>query len=318
MKKMVLDLDVGIDDALAVAYALGSPEVELVGITTTFGNVTVEQSVRNALAVCSLFGCPDIPVYLGLPCPSSADGFVVSPASAFIHGKNGLGEVEVAPSPFEPQGQSAVDFLIDAVHRWKDELLYVPTGALTNLDAALAKDPSIAGEMGRVVLMGGALTVPGNVTPWSEANISQDPEAADRVFRSGIHATMVGLDVTLQTLLTRAQTARWRETGTTAGQKLADIVDYYIKAYEATSPHLHGCGLHDPLACAVAIDSSLVGCLPMNMMVEVSGLTRGRTIGDPERLSDPHKTMEVAVSVDVERFLKELMDRVTGLVAFCR
>ncbi len=315
MKKMILDLDVGIDDTLAVAYALGSPEVELVGITTTYGNVTTEQSTLNALAVCDLFGRPDIPVYPGLPCASFAEDFTVQPISAFIHGKNGIGEVEIPASNRTAQGQSAVDFIIEAVHVWGDDLVYVPTGPLTNLDAAIAKDPSIVGEVGRVVLMGGALTVPGNVTPWSEANISQDPDAANRVFRSGIPATMIGLDVTLQTLLTYKETALWRETATVAGDRLADITDYYIKAYETTSPHLNGCGLHDPLACAVAVDPSLVECLPINMMVDVDGPTRGRTIGNPELLNDPCKAMEVAVRVDVERFLKEFMDRITGLVS---
>ncbi|GJM54964.1 ribosylpyrimidine nucleosidase [Granulimonas faecalis] len=318
MKKLVLDLDVGIDDTLAVAYALASPEVELVGITTTYGNVTTEQSTANALAVCALLGAPDVPVYPGLPCASFAEDFTVQPVSAFIHGKNGVGEVDVPASDRAPQGQGAVDFIVEAVHRWGKDLIYVPTGPLTNFDAAIAQDPSIVDEVGAVVLMGGALTVPGNVTPWSEANISQDPDAADRVFRSGIPATMIGLDVTLQTLLTYRETALWRETGTEAGKRLADITDYYIKAYETTAPHLHGCGLHDPLACAVAVDPSLVECLPINMMVDVEGPTRGRTIGNPELLNDPNKTMEVAVRVDVARFLDEFMGRITRLVSSCQ
>lgn len=317
MKKLVLDLDVGIDDTLAVAYALASPEVELAAITTTYGNVTTPQSSRNALAVCKLFGRPDIPVYEGLPHASWADDFSVMPISAFIHGDNGIGDVEIPDGDGQIQDQGAVDFIIEAAHKWGEDFVYVPTGPQTNLDAAIAKDPSIVNEMGRMVLMGGALTVPGNVNAWTEANINQDPDAANRVFRSGVPATMVGLDVTLQTLLTYDDTAKWREVGTVAGEKLADIVDFYIKAYETTAPHLHGCGLHDPLACAVAIDPSLVGCLPINMMVDVEGPTRGRTIGDPERLNDPVKTMDVAVTVDVERFLKEFMDRITALVARC-
>ena len=166
MKKLVLDLDVGIDDTLAVAYALASPEVELVGITTTYGNVTTERSTANALAVCALLGSPDIPVYPGLPCASFADDFAVQPVSAFIHGENGVGEVGVPASDRAPQGQAAVDFIVEAVHRWGKDLVYVPTGPLTNLDAAIAQDPSIVDGVGRVVLMGGALTVPGNVTPW--------------------------------------------------------------------------------------------------------------------------------------------------------
>ena len=162
--------------------------------------------------------------------------------------------------------------------------------------------------------MGGALTVSGNTSPWAEANISQDPDAADAVFRSGVDATMVGLDVTLQTLLTYEHTHRWREAGTPAGAFLADMTDYYIRAYETTAPGLGGCGLHDPLAAAVAVDPSLVSTFPVNLRVDVEGPTRGRTIGDVERLNEPRKTSRVALGVDVDRFLETFMDRVTRLV----
>ena len=163
--------------------------------------------------------------------------------------------------------------------------------------------------------MGGALTVPGNVNAWTEANISQDPEAANILFRSGAPVTMIGLDVTLQTLLRYEDTQKWRDIGTDSGKFYADMVDYYIKAYETTSPHLGGCGLHDPLAVAVAIDPSLVTLIDINMKVDVEGATRGRTIGDETRLNDPVKTMKVAVGVDVERFVHELMTRIGTLVA---
>ena len=126
---------------------------------------------------------------------------------------------------------------------------------------------------------------------------------------------MVGLDVTLQTLLTYKETARWRQLGTAAGNFLADMTDFYIKAYETTSPHLGGCGLHDPLAVGVAVDPTLVTTLPMNMKVETEGATRGRTIGDEQRLNDPNKTMRVAVGVDVPRFLNEFMTRITMLAS---
>jgi purine nucleosidase len=145
----------------------------------------------------------------------------------------------------------------------------------------------------------------------AEANISQDPEAANEVFRSGIPATMVGLDVTLQTLLTYKETQQWREIGTPAAEFLADMTDYYIKAYETTAPHLGGCGLHDPLAVGVAVDPTLVTTLPINMQVDCEEPYRGRTIGNPEKLNDPNKTMKACVGVDVERFLHEFMTRIS-------
>jgi purine nucleosidase len=313
--KLILDLDTGIDDTLAIAYALGSPEVDLIGITGTYGNVKVEQGVRNALAVTDVLGFPNVPVYQGLGHASRKDSFEVQPISAFIHGDNGIGDVSIPDSSRSVEQGSAVDFIIDAVKTYGKDLVYVPTGPMTNIDAALKKAPEIRDSIGSIVLMGGALTVPGDVSAWSEANISQDPDAANALFRSGAPATMIGLDVTLQTLLTYNDTRKWREIGTKASSFLADMTDYYIKAYETTAPHLGGCGLHDPLAVGVAVDPSLVKVLPINMQVDVEGPTRGRTIGDGERLNDAHKTMRVAVGVDVPRFLKEFMHRTSVAVS---
>jgi len=315
MKKLILDLDTGVDDALAISYALGSPEVELIGITGTYGNVLVEQGVRNALAITDLLGHPEVKVYQGLPHSSTTDSFSVLPISAFIHGENGIGDVSIPDSSRSVESEPAVDFIIDAVKTYGKDLIYVPTGPMTNIQAALKKAPEIKDEIGGIVLMGGALTVPGNCNACMEANISQDPEAADYLFRSGAPTTMVGLDVTLQTLLTYKETKRWRDLGTKAGTFLADMTDFYIKAYETTAPHLGGCGLHDPLAVGVAVDPTLVTTLPINMKVDLEGPTRGRTIGDETRLNDPVKTMKVAVGVDVPRFLDEFMTRITNLAA---
>lgn len=310
MKKIILDLDTGIDDALALAYTLGSPELDLIGVTATYGNVLVEAGVRNDLALLELFGRSDVPVYAGEPHALAKESFEVLEISAFIHGKNGIGEAEVPEPTGKVQELSAVDFLIESVERYGEELMIVPTGAMTNIAAAMQKSEAFA-RNAQIVFMGGALTVPGNVSQWAEANVNQDPEAADIMVRNAGDITMVGLDVTLQTLLTYAETATWRALGTPAGNFLADATDYYIKAYDTTAPHLGGCGLHDPLAVGVAIDPSLVTLLPINLKVDTEGPTRGRTIGDEVRLNDPQKNCKVAVGVDVDRFLKEFMERIT-------
>ena len=309
-RKLILDVDTGIDDALAIAYALASPELELIGVTCTYGNVEVDQAVRNSLAILELFGRPDIPVYAG-PQP---DGFEVMEISQFIHGVNGVGEAPLYDAERSVEPASAVDFMVRAAHHYGDDLVIVPVGPLTTVAAAVEQDPAFA-ERAHIVCMGGALTVPGNVTPCAEANINQDPEAADLVFRQCEDVTMVGLDVTLQTLLTTVETEQWRALKTAGGDFLADATDYYIKAYETTSPHLGGCGLHDPLAVAVAADPSLVETLPINLKVDTEGASRGRTIGDETRLNDPVKSARVAVGVDVARFLQEFMRRLTGLAS---
>lgn len=273
----------------------------------------MEQGVRNALAITDLLGHPEVKVYNGLPHASTKDSFEVLEISKFIHGANGIGDVEISDSSREPESESAVDFIIDAVKTYGDKLIYVPTGPMTNVAAALKKAPEIKDDLD-VVLMGGALTVCGNVSVCVEANISQDPDAANDLFHSGAKTKMIGLDVTLQTLLTYKETQQWRDLGTTAGNFMADMTDFYIKAYEVTSPHLGGCGLHDPLAVGVAVDPTLVTTLPINMQVDTDGPTRGRTIGDNTRLNDPKKDSLVAVAVDVPRFLNEFMTRITGLL----
>lgn len=307
--KLICDLDTGIDDALAIAYALGSPDAELIGITGTYGNVTVEQGVANSRRLLEVLGAPGIPVFPGIGHPWGKREFVRTDASRLIHGDNGVGGVDIdAAVPEEPaDGEKAIAFIADQVRRFGQELTIVPTGALTTIAEAMKRHPQVA--RARIVLMGGALTVPGNVSAVAEANISQDPDAADYVFRHGENVTMVGLDVTLQTLLTGAQTRRWRDLGMVAAATYADMVDYYIGAYATTSPGLGGCGLHDPLAVAVALDPTLVTSLNTNLKVDLGG----RTIGDEARLLDPVKNTHVAVSVDADRFVGELMARTLRL-----
>ena len=307
-RKLILDVDTGIDDALAIAYALASPELDLIGVTCTYGNVEVDQAVRNSLAILELFGRTDVPVYAG---PQRED-FEVMEISQFIHGVNGIGEAELYDASRAPEKLSAVEFMVQSVHRYGDELVIVPVGPLTTVAEAVQRDEHFASRA-HIVCMGGALTVPGNVSAWSEANINQDPEAADVVFRQCEDITMIGLDVTLQTLLTTVETKQWRALRTTGGEFLAEATDYYIKAYETTSPHLGGCGLHDPLAVAVAADPSLVDTLAINLKVDTEGETRGRTIGDEARLNDPDKHAAVAVRVDTTGFLLEFMHRLSVL-----
>ena len=316
VRKIILDLDTGIDDTLALSYVLGSPDAELIGITGTYGNVVLDQGVDNDLRLLAMYGREDIPVFKGIDHPSTADSFSVPPDSEIFHGANGTGNIEIpAQTDRQASQQSSVDFIIDAVRHYpKGELVVVPTGALTTIAAALEKAPDIVDRIS-IVMMGGTLTQPGNVGPFAEANINQDPEAANRVFATTADITMVGLDVTTQALMSREDTEALRATGTSAGRFLADMTDYYIDISEKESgAYLGGCNLHDPLAAAVAIDPSLVTTFATNLMVETEGPQRARTIGDPSRLLDTVKNTKVALSVDAERFTKRFMDRLLTLV----
>lgn len=224
---------------------------------------------------------------------------------------------------------AGVRLIIDEVRAHGRDVTVLATGPLTDVDAALAAAPDIAERM-RLVMMGGALTQEGNCYDLiCETNIFQDPEAANRVFRSGADVTMIGLDVTHQCLLTREAAQAWRTAGAanaasadgtagSAGAFLADMARFYIGANEASDPlFLAGSPLHDPLAAAVALDPSLVTCFDVNMMTETATGNgkgfRGRTIGDPSRLRDPRKSAHVALGVDAARAASSICDRIAAL-----
>lgn len=313
-KKIILDLDTGIDDALAIAYAAASPEAELIGIVGTYGNVLMRDGVKNSISILDLLGRNDVPVFYGEPHAKTASGFQTLEISEFIHGKDGVGDTTKLPiSSRKPEEANGVDFILRSCEEYGKDLIIVATGPMTNLAAAIAKNAAVMKKVGKIVIMGGALTFCGNVSPFTEANISQDPESADDLFRSGLPVTMVGLDVTLRTLLTKKETQIWRDLQTASGDFFADMVDYYIKAYEVTSPHLNGCALHDPLAVAVAVHPELLETIQLNMKVETEGPGRGRTIGDNERINDPDPNMTVGVNVDKDTFVEEFMERLSQL-----
>ena len=181
--KMILDLDTGVDDALALAYALATPECDLIGVVASFGNIVPEEAAQNTLNLLEMLGHPEVPVFIGATHSSHTDHFEVMPISQTIHGMNGVGNVELPTAKRKIESQNGIDFYIEAAHKYQGQLLIVPTGPLTNLAAAIEKDPEIIDLIGHVTLMGGALTVPGNVNPVTEANINQDPPAADQVLR---------------------------------------------------------------------------------------------------------------------------------------
>ncbi|AEB07492.1 Inosine/uridine-preferring nucleoside hydrolase [Coriobacterium glomerans PW2] len=309
-KKIILDLDTGIDDTLALAYVLASPEAELIGITGTYGNVTVAQGVQNDLDLLELFGYPDIPVYAGPTHPLASDSFEVLDSSGEFHGKNGTGDVEIpAKAAGSVQEQNAVDFIIESVRQYGDELVIVPTGASTTMAAVLRKAPDIENKI-HIVMMGGALTQPGNSTIFAEANVLQDPEATKELFSSSADITMIGLDVTTKVRMSRQDNEQLRATGTRIGTFMADMIDFYIEVSERYDS-IPGCNLHDPLAAAVALDSSLVTTFPINLTVDLED-GRGRTIGDPARLLDAPNT-KVALAVDGEHFVPGFLSRLMWL-----
>lgn len=310
--KLILDLDTGIDDAMAIAYACGHPDAELIGITSIFGNVKVEDATRNSLTILDLFNHSEVPVYQGVGCPYGHDSYVPDKGSVLYHGKNGLGEVDIKFSSRKKEDQHAIDFIIESIEKYGQDLTLVPTGPLTNLAEVLKKREDLIGKF-KVVLMGGALTVPGNTNQFTEANIYADPLAAKAVFESGQPITMVGLDVTLKTLLTKNDTEKFRKINE-AGKLFADIVDYYIDIYEKYDC-LNGCALHDPLAVGIALEPELAKVHEMYLTVETEGLSAGRTIGVHHKLNDTDPNVKVCLDVDADTYMKKYMDILTAVLA---
>jgi purine nucleosidase len=307
MKKVILDVDTGIDDAMALSYAVHSPDLEVCGVTTTFGNISVEEATRNSLQVLELVGAADIPVYMGASKPLVRE---LTEKAKLFHGENGLGNVTLPSPRAKIQGQSAAEFLVSAIKAQPHELTVITVGSMTNLALAIMAAPEIVSLVKRVVVMGGAVTVPGNRTPVSEANICADPEAAQFVFQSGIPLTMVGLDVTMQTLLTRAHLQEWRERNTDVSRFFADICEVYMDAY-AKVGNVRGCGLHDPLAVGVVIDPTFVTAVPMHVQVDTSGgPSDARTIGDRRSDTQVAPNVEVCLEVDHDRFVKHFLQYV--------
>lgn len=299
--KMILDTDLGIDDAMALAYALGSPNIDLIGVTLTFGNVSTETSGRNTLDILSLLNREDIPVYTGaLHSYSDKTTFLPAAAIKHIHGNNGVGNVQLKKSKKALEKQSAADFIVESARKYGKDLVIVAVGPVTNLQDAIKKEPKLGDIVGNIVIMGGALTVPGNVSELAEANIYADPIAANELFRGKTPFTMVGLDVTVRARLSKEDTKEWRKLETVSGKAFADIVDYYISIASSGS-----CSLHDPLAVAVAVHPELIETLSMHMLVGTSEKDLGRTTGNKEKLNDPNPNVKVGINLDRERFLTD-------------
>lgn len=308
MKKIILDVDTGIDDSLAIAYAVHSPELEVLGVTTCFGNVTMEEATRNTLVVLDHLDS-NVPVIPGADKP-----LFRAPTkgnTTYIHGDDGIGNTFAAEPQRQALNKHAADFIVEQVRSLPYQVTIITVGTLTNLALAIMKAPEMVSLVDKVIIMGGAVTVQGNITPSAEANIYADPDSAEYVFRSGIPITLVGLDVTMKTLLPLQELQSWRDKNTRISHLLADMTEFYIGAYENFYPGIGGCALHDPLAVGVAIDPKFVTTVPMHVQVDVEGLdSLGRTIGDRRIKPDAEPNLEVCIEVDAERFLKHFLSRV--------
>jgi inosine-uridine nucleoside N-ribohydrolase len=315
---LIIDTDPGngipgsdIDDALAIAAALVSPEAELLGLTTVAGNVEVAQATACALHLLDVADRAHIPVCEGAAVPLVADPAAIRSGirareSSELASQLWRGVLRPAPRHAKDDRRAA-EFLIDTVMARPGEVTIVPIGPLTNIATAMRLEPRLAAAVKAIVWMGGALRTPGTLTPVTELNASYDPEATHIVLSSGVPITIVGLDVTRRTCLTLADVGRIRAAGTPLGAYLADVVDPWVR-FVMERRRLPGCWLHDPLAVCTAIDSSLVRTEPMYVRVELSGsVCRGQTIGWDTRFPYLFPGGAPSLEVDTARFMARFM-----------
>jgi inosine-uridine nucleoside N-ribohydrolase len=312
---VLVDTDGGVDDALALIMALNSPQLDLKAITVLAGNIDVDQAANNVLRVLSIVQPNTLPIVA-----KGCEKPLVKPPfnAAGIHGADGLGELdkfkEADGTPrypkltIEASTENAIDVILKAAQEYGNSLNIVALGPLTNLATAIQKDAATMQKIGRIIIMGGAVTVPGNITAAAEFNFFVDPDAAQIVMESGIALTLVGLDVAMKAPLPRQiveDNLQRRPSKVT--QFIADCTGIYMAFYR-DNEGFYGCYLHDPLAMAVAINPSLVKTELLYMMVETQGrFTTGLSLADRrsrrnEETNPPN--VEACLHVDTEQFLK--------------
>jgi purine nucleosidase len=321
-RRVIIDTDPGTDDAMAIILALNSPEFKVEALTVVPGNVDARQGLENALKIVSLAGRCDVVVAGGAKHPLNQKLITAQ----FWHGKNGLANVELPPSKCKADPRFGPDLIIETVHKYPHEITLIPVGPLTNIALAVSKDPSIAGLVKDIVIMGGSISG-GNVNGAAEANIFNDPEAAQIVFNAGWIVTMVGSDVGERTLITRKYLAELQSLHGPQSDFIAKIADFYLNRSEKSG--YKGAAMYDPLAVGIALDPTLGTLKEMHVDVETKGeFTRGETVanrmGSNENnvLHGDHYEIEgvielqpnarVCLASDADRFLQLFISRIRG------
>ncbi|TVY08698.1 nucleoside hydrolase [Paenibacillus cremeus] len=298
-KKVILDVDTGVDDALGILLAVKSGEFDLLGITTVSGNVSLAQATENTCKILQLIGAEHIPVVRGASKPL----FRPEHFEHRVHGKDGLGgALRGMPLHKHPSDGYAADFIVDQVRRFPGEVTLIMTAPLTNLAAALSKYPELVRDVKEVIVMGGVVSSFGNVTPTAEYNMYVDPEAARLVFQAGFPSLiLVGLDVTRKALLTE------EHINGLSNESIREYVrestrDYLNRYFERNG--VRACAMHDPLAVGVALDRSVVTMKSYYVDVETrSELCDGQTVCDFQNRLQREPNVQVCTEVDAEAFL---------------
>jgi uridine nucleosidase len=311
--KIIFDTDPGVDDAMALLLALRSPEIEVIGVTSVFGNTHVEATTRNALNLLDFAGRADIPVAKG------AGRSLVHPPGAtaeWVHGDDAMGNIgwtQVNNPAQRPIDKHAAQFIVETVMAHPGEITLVAVGPMTNLGLALQLEPRIVQAVREVVIMGGNVIAPGNVSPFAEANIYGDPHAAALLFSAGWPLTMAGLDVTQATQMDNVYFAALAASGDPFAVFISRIVPFYQEFHRSWYGYEHGAiDTHDPSAIAYLIDPALFKGEHYSMVVPTDGPAEGMTIADRRGKFYSTPKVNCLMQVDSARFLALYQQRLTS------
>jgi purine nucleosidase len=305
---VIIDCDPGHDDALALLLAAGDPRLRLLGATTVAGNQTLDKTTRNALRILALAGRADVPVAAGCDRPLIGDLIVAED----IHGASGLDGPDLDIPVTEAADVHAVELMRRLLVGSAEPVTLIATGPLTNVALLLRSHPEVIPYVHRVVFMGGS-TDRGNTTPYGEFNVVTDPEAADIVLRSGLPITMIGLNVTHRALATTEIIAEFHGLGTRLGTICAELMTYFAGTYLRVFGFAHP-PVHDPIAVAAVIETSIVRTVAAPVAVELTGAyTRGATVVDLHGRTARAPNADVAVGLEVDAFWRLLMNAVRTL-----
>ncbi len=301
---IILDCDPGHDDAMAMILAAYNPAINLLGITTVSGNGIINKVTENALRVCALAKI-NVPVAQG----AGASLLGAVEAASDIHGETALDGAPLPAPTFALESCHGVDLIAKLVQEHPEKVTLVATGPLTNIALFLKMYPQLQDRIEAIVFMGGSASR-GNRTPYAEFNIWMDPEACDVVLKSGLPLTMIGLDVTHQALITKEIFARLDGLNTDLAKTLSDLMRFFAQTYndvfEMPDPPLH-----DPIAVAVLIDSTITKNRFANVEVELTGTyTRGATVVDIYGRTDGKANVNVALDLDFDKFWNVMLDAV--------
>ncbi len=320
VKKIIIDTDPGVDDSLAIFVALNSPELDVLGLTTVFGNAITSTCTENALRLLEIAKRTEVPVAEGAHLPLNGN---LRGAASFVHGENGQGNVELKPPANKTLEIDAVTFLKNQIEVHPNDITLVPVGPLTNIANLLTNHPGIDSKIKEIVLMGGNAQSPGNATPTAEANILNDPEAADIVFSAQCEITMVGLDVTNSVFMSEEQVNKLGSFENEKSKHISKINPFYFNFLKEFFQD-NGMPIHDSSAVTYLVHPEYFETLCCPIKVETEGISRGKTwmgmgisnnekgLGERLKPWENRRKVNICIGVDSQKVISFITERMSS------